>query len=149
VSRSYEPIEELMMSLYINQFLSQIRHVVHLRLGQPKGYDKKNPAPPEVRNLLLSTLPEADLVVKTESQAYIYEFTVWRPHTKLGQLRYYRSLLPATPGYTDLTEADVNMIIVTAQKDDTVESFAKSQGVEVVYFTTPELDQKLSLRRGG
>jgi hypothetical protein len=148
-SRTYEPIEELMMSLYISTFLSQLRHVVHLRLGQPRGFDKQHPAPPETRNLLLSTLPEADLVVKTESQAYIYEFTVWRPHTKLGQLRYYRTLLPSTPGYTDLSEEEVNLIIVTAQNDPQVDAMAKRDGVEVVYFSTPELDRKLAERRGG
>jgi hypothetical protein len=137
------------MSLYRDQFLSQVSTVVHLRLGQPSGYSKEQLAPSDVRNLYLSTLPEADLVTRTDSQAWIYEFTVWRPHIKLGQIRYYRTLLPMTPGYTDLEESAVTLVIVTAQQDPRFDAMAKRDGIEVVYFTTPELETVLATRRGG
>jgi hypothetical protein len=148
MSKQYEPAEELMMSQFIAQELSNFKTHVHLRLGQPKGFSRSVPAPEETRQLHLSTLPEADLVVRTEKTAAIYEFAVWKPATKLGQLLFYQSLLPSTPGFTDIPQDKIDLYLVTGEMDPQLASTADVYKVRVVKFTTPELEATLRDRHG-
>ncbi len=148
MTKEYEPAEELMMSQFIAENLSNFKTFAHLRLGQPAGYSRSVPAPEDVRNLHLPTLPEADLVVRTQTTAAIYEFTVWKPSTKLGQLLFYKSLLPATPGFTDILEGNIQLYLVTGEIDPQLRMTATAYQVRVVHYTTPELEKTLEERHG-
>jgi hypothetical protein len=148
LTKEYEPAEELMMSQFIAQELTNFKTYTHLRLGQPQGFSRSVPAPEATRQLHLSTLPEADLVVRTEKTAAIYEFTVWKPATKLGQLLFYKSLLPSTPGFGDIEEKNIDLYLVTGEPDANLQKMAEGYNVRIVRFTTPELEQTLRDRHG-
>ncbi len=137
------------MSQYIDRRLPRIHSWVHLRLGQPTGFSKENPAPREERQLKLSTLKEADLVTRTTDQAMILEFSVFDPLKKLSQLLGYRDLLPSTPGFEDIGEPAIRLTLVTPHPNGSTIQTAAKYGITVESFTTPEIDQKIAARRGG
>ena len=144
-----EPVEELLLSHYIAAKLQYTDTYTHLRLGQPKGYTKENPAPRDVRQLMLSTLPEADLVVRTSTGVTIYEFGIWRPQTKLGQLLVYQELLTMTPEFFDVDANTIQLVLVQPLEDPQIEKIAQRFGVSYQVFPDPEVLQKIADRRGG
>jgi len=148
-SRTYEPVEELLMSQYIDRVLPRIHTFVHLRLGQPTGFSRENPAPREERQLKLSTLKEADLVTRTLDTATIYEFSVFDPLKKLSQLLGYQDLLPATPGFEDLTAPRIQLKLIAPHPNGSTIQTALKYGIQLDPFTSPEVDQKIAARRGG
>ena len=121
----------------------------HVRLGQPRGTPPGTFASAEERALLISTLPEADLVRRVDGGAEIVEFIVWRPQETIGQILYYRPLLPLTPGYEDLIVEQVALRIVTGLGDPRVADFARGLGMAVEVFRPAWLEQALARRRGG
>jgi hypothetical protein len=149
VAAQNEPVEELLLSHYVAARLQYTDTYTHLRLGQPKGYTLENPAPRDVRQLMLSTLPEADLVVRAPSGATIFEFAIWRPQAKLGQLLIYAELLRATPDFMDLKEEDIHLVLVQPQEDSQIEKIAAKYEVAYDVFPDPEVLQKIADRRGG
>jgi len=143
-----DQIEEGMLARYVGDRLKGIHTFVHLRLGQPRGFSRDNPATRETRALYLSTLPEADLVTRTLDTATIYEFTIWKPSAKLGQLQLYRDLLPETPGFEDIDAAAVKMVLVTGQNDGNITRSANTLGITVEYYLPPDIAAKVAARRG-
>ena len=144
-----EPVEELLLSRYVASRLQHTDTYTHLRLGQPKGYTLENPAPRDVRQLLLSTLPEADLVVRGSGGAEIFEFAIWRPQAKLGQLLIYAELLRATPEFTDLKEENIHLRLVQPLEDHQIARIAAKYQVNYETFPDPEVLEKIAARRGG
>jgi len=142
-------VEELLLSKYVMANLQNRESYAHLRVGQPKGFTYEQPAPQNVRQLYLSTLPEADLVVRDPSSATIYEFGIWRPQTKLGQLLVYKELLRLTPGFRDLKEESIRMVLVQPQEDPVIEAIAKKYQVGYEVFPDPDVLYKIAARRGG
>jgi hypothetical protein len=149
VATQNEPVEELLLSRYIAANLEGLDTYVHLRLGQPRGYTLEKPAPPAVRQLFLSTLPEADLVVKGPTSARIYEFGIWRPQAKLGQLLVYGELLRSTPGFESLQDTDISLYLVQPQEDPQIEEIAHRFDVGYITFPDEDVLQKIAERRGG
>ncbi len=138
------------MSRYIHdRGIDQLDHVVHLRVGQPRGYSRLNPAPEETRRFFLSELKEADLVVRNKTAAAIYEFTVHRPQNKLSQLLLYHQLLPDTPGYMDLDYTNIYLKLVSALEDSDIRKLAQGMSIDYVVFPDPEVLRKIAVRRGG
>ena len=144
-----DQIEEAMLARFIAERLKGVATFVHLRLGQPANYNRENPAPRAVRSLYLSTLAEADLVTHTLDAATIYEFTIWKPTAKLGQLLHYRQLLPATPGFEDVSEDRVKMVLVSGQYVADVAQTARIQGIEFITYLPADIAVKVAERRGG
>jgi len=143
-----DQIEEAMLSRYVSERLKGIATFVHLRLGQPAGYTREKPASREERSLYLSTLSEADLVTRTLDTATIYEFTIWKPTAKLGQLLHYRSLLPDTPGFDDLTADRVKMVLVSGQFSADVVNTGATYGVKFELYLPTDIAAKVAERRG-
>ena len=137
------------MSNYISRRLPPQATFVHLRLGQPAGFTAAFPAPREVRQLKMSTLPEADLVTRTLDSAMIYEFGIWYPNKKLSQLLTYRELLPATPGFEDVLPDKIKLRLVTAQDQAGVGLSASKLGIEYELYPDPQVLEKIAARRGG
>lgn len=144
-----EPVEEELLSMFLAAHPELPNPVTHLRLGQPRGYSGANRAPDDLRRLFLSTLPEADLVTLDTTGATIYEFAIWRPQNKLGQLLIYGKLLPETPGYFGLSEDQVRLVLVNAQADPRIKEIAAEMLVDYELFQPPEILAKVALRRGG
>jgi hypothetical protein len=149
VASQNEPVEELLLSRYVATRLRYTETYTHLRLGQPKGYTLANPAPDNIRQLMLSTLPEADLVVRTPAGVTIYEFGIWRPQAKLGQLLVYAELLRATPGFMNVKQEDIHLTLVQPQEDPEIERIAATYQVSYDVYPDPEVLQKIADRRGG
>jgi len=149
VATQNEQVEELLLSRYVAANLQGMDTFVHLRVGQPRGYTLESPAPPDVRQLYLSTLPEADLVVRGPTSAQIYEFGIWRPQAKLGQLLVYGELLLSTPGFEHLSDVDVTLYLVQPQADPQLDEIANRFNVGYIVFPDPEVLQKIAERRGG
>jgi len=149
VAAQSEPVEELLLSKYIAARLRYTDTYTHLRLGQPRGYTLEKPAPDDIRQLMLSTLPEADLVVRTPGGVTIYEFGIWRPQAKLGQLLVYAELLRATPGFMNVKDTDIHLVLVQPQEDPEIERIAAKYEVGYDVFPDPEVLQKIADRRGG
>jgi len=149
VATQNEPVEELLLSRYIALNLAGAETYVHLRVGQPKGYTKEKPAPPDVRQLYLSTLPEADLVVRGPTSADVYEFGIWRPQAKLGQLLVYGELLQSTPGFEALRDTEIALYLVQPQEDPQLEEIAQRFDVGYIVFPDPDVLAKIAERRGG
>lgn len=145
----YEPIEERMMSDYVATRLAGERTVVHLRLGVPRGLDPRSTDYDRLRRLYMVTLLEADLVTRTAGAATIYEFSVWRPQAKLSQLAVYREELPKTPGYEDLTPAEIRLVLVVAEPSGLTAQLAARFDVQLEVYGPPWLLEKLASRRGG
>lgn len=145
-----DQVEERLMAHYIAaRGISRLDHVTHLRVGQPRGFSRLNPAPEKERNFLLSELKEADLVVRTKTSATIYEFAVWHPLNKISQLEGYRLLLTETPNYMDLEPTDIRLQLVTALDDNVAGKVAIGKGIAYEVFQDPETLQKIADRRGG
>ena len=120
----------------------------HVRLGQARGSPRPGQTPAEHRALMLMTLPEADLVALNGKVATIVEFIVWRPHEAIGQILFYRSLLPATPGYEDVLPENVTLKIVSGLEDLTFRTFANSLGISFEVYRPEWLSSALAARRG-
>ena len=144
-----EPVEEELLSLYLAEHRDLPNPVTHLRLGQPRGFSKSNPAGAQQRRLFLSTLPEADLVTRDRATATIYEFAIWRPQTKVGQLIVYGKLLPETPGYFDLSEDQVELVLVNAEVNSRVKEIAAEMLIDYELFQPKSVLEKVAARRGG
>lgn len=143
-----EPLEERMMSEFVAERFPGIPTSVHLRVGWPNSVDPKQPGALEERQLKLSTLPEADLVVRTEELATIYEFKIRREQEALGKLLLYRELLLSTPGYEDLKEENVALVIVTGREDPRVTAMAAKLGILEIPYRRDWLTKALAERTG-
>jgi len=144
-----KPLEERLMSEYIDDHLRAARAETHVRLGWPKTIVARDAAAVKARSYLVAALLEADLVVRVGARVRIYEFTVWRPTAKVAQLLRYRLELPGTPGYEDVTPADVDLVLVTGLDDPGIRTFAESFGIRVEVYTPAWLERELAKRRGG
>ena len=143
-----EPLEERMMSEFVAERFPGQTTWVHLRVGWPNSVDPQQPGALEERQLKLSTLPEADLVVRNESSAAIYEFKIRREQEALGKLLLYRELLLQTPGYEDLTEDDIVLVIVTGREDPRVTAMAAKLGIQEIPYKKDWLTKALAERTG-
>ena len=144
-----DQIEEEMLATYVMERFKGRIVSPHLRLGQPRGFTRERPAPEELRRLHMSELPEADLVYRDGDKAAIYEFAIWKPSMKLGQLLIYKTLLPSTPGFYDVDPTNVSLVLVNGQRDDQVANAAISYGVGYEIFLPANVARKVAERRGG
>ncbi len=145
----YTHLEERMLGEYVSRFLGGKKVATHVRLGWPRGVDRTAPDAYVMRQMFLSTLVEADLVVRQDPGAVVYEFTVYRPQNKIAQLQLYRKLLPDTPGYEDLTIDRVGMKLVTGLPLESLESIATDAGIAIETYAPAWLLAKVAERRGG
>ncbi len=143
-----EMVEERMMAEWAAANLPPGSYTTHLRLGQPAGTPPGQMATEEERALKKMTLPEADLVERMGPRVTIYEFAVWRPQAKLGQLLFYSTQLPLTPGYEDVDPEEIRLRIVTAVVEPRFREMAGAIGLEVILYRPPWLEGILASRRG-
>lgn len=143
-----DQIEEALLADYVATKVRGKPYDTHLRLGWPPDVDRASPDALRQRNYRLPALPAADLVVREDGGARIYEFSIWRPITKVGQLLGYRILLPETPGYADLRVDAVMMRIVVGVDDYFGTRVAKYYGVELEEYLPPEIAAMITARRG-
>ena len=144
-----DQIEEEMLATYVMQRFPGRVVNPHLRLGQPQGYTRERPAPDETRRLFMSTLPEADLVVRDSNHAFIYEFAIWKPSMKLGQLLIYKTLLPSTPSFYDIDPTNISLVLVNGQNDNQIREAAAAYNVAYEVFLPQNVARKVAERRGG
>lgn len=62
----------------------------------------------------------------------------------IGQLLLYRNLLPHTPEIADIATSPIRSALLCAVEDPAVSMMAKEQGVEVIVFHPPWVDDYLA-----
>src|SRR5712692_5648960 len=144
-----DQIEEEMLATYVMERFKGRIVSPHLRLGQPRGFTRERPAPEELRRLHMSELPEADLVYRDGNHAFIYEFAIWKPSMKLGQLLIYKTLLPSTPSFYDIDPTNISLVLVNGQNDNQIREAAAAYNVAYEVFLPPNVAAKVAARRGG
>lgn len=143
-----EPIEERMLAEWVAANLEPGTYAIHLRLGQPATVPPGETASAEERALHLVSLPTADVVGLEGGDVVVTEFIIWRPQETVGQLLYYASLIPTTPGYAGVAPERIRKRIVTGLTDPRFLAWARSLGIEVVEYRPAWLEKALARRRG-
>ncbi len=88
-------------------------------------------------------------MTRTLDRARVYEFTIWKPSAKIGQLLLYKGLIPATPGFEDLTPDRVDLTLVSGQNSLDVLQFATRSGIQFEFYLPSVVAAKVAERRGG
>jgi len=138
-----------MLAEYAAERLQGVAYATHLRLGMPVGLTRDKPNWRSERQYHLATLPEADLVWRTDEGAVIAEFAVWNPIMKVGQLLLYRALLPSTPGYEDLKRTQITCLLVLGRAYPLAEAEAGRRHIKLDRYAPEWLRAELATRRGG
>ncbi len=143
-----EQIEERMRAEYLATFHPRDPYETNVHLGWPPEVDRNAPDALKKRAEYMVALLKADAVVRIPGGAIVYEFAVWRPQAKVGQLLVYWQLLPQTPGYEDLDYSEIHPVIVIGVDDPHARELAKRVGIEVKEYRPPWLEAALTARRG-
>ena len=141
-----EPIEERMMAEWAAANLTPGTWTSHVDVGRPRELPASALSEAQRSRLAKLLLPQADLVVRTpgSTEATIIEFVVWRPTETLGQLLFYGSRLPLTPGYEDLTA--VHLRIVSGVEQAEFREMAEALGIGLEVYRPAWLLEALAAR---
>lgn len=85
--------------------------------------------------------PEVDALVIAPDKLILIEAKVIRWVDGISKLPLYAALIPDTPELVQYKDRPVVMRLIMPYVQDNMLSVAKRMGVEVVEFTTPEVDQ--------
>lgn len=86
-----------------------------------------------------------DAIVEPPPDLVVIEATMWRATEKIGRLKEYLFLLPATPEYREWAGAPLVPTILTGQHDPVAEVLCRQLGLRYVYRRPEWIDEFLAL----
>jgi len=78
--------------------------------------------------------PYADCIVFLPEKSIVAEAEILNPKNAIGDLLYYRTLIPKTPDYPELLQKPVEYVLVIPYMLKWIKDFAEEQGIIVDLF---------------
>jgi len=85
----------------------------------------------------------ADALVETPDTIYIVEAKVTKASVALGQLLYYKKLLPMSPWYGQLANKPIKLFLLLAVDDPTLRNLAAQDGIETDVYHPTWIDESM------
>lgn len=89
---------------------------------------------PDAFGIMKPTAPKVDAFIHTSPNLTLVEGKIDNESQALGQLLYYRFLVPRTPGYQHVDPMKIGLIIILVRDLPLLEEFAHSLGISVVKY---------------
>src|SRR5437879_808695 len=138
-----------MLAEWVRLNLTTADYRVHPRISGPNWIRDYGALDNPGARALVSTWPEADLIVRWPGRVEVVEFIVHRPQETVGQMLYYLFLLPGSVGYEDVLPDEVSGRIVSGLEAPHFREFVAFLGLAFELYQPPWLLEAIAKRRGG
>jgi hypothetical protein len=98
---------------------------------------------PEAQGYYIVGAKWADALVETENTIYLVEAKVTKASVAIGQLLYYRKLLPMSPWYPLLPRKPIKLFLLLAVDDPTLRRLAEEDGIETDVYKPDWLEEQM------
>lgn len=143
--RDWTPREMRLVSEYIARFFSQYESRIHIHLGSTlPRVGGRFISEPEKR--LIGVFRRwADAVVILPDRLILIEGKILPQPGVISQLNLYAELIPKTPELGEARNLPVEKLLLCAIEDRLITDLAQREGIRVVVFIPPWLDDYLKI----
>lgn len=137
MSRLWQPRETRLLSEWIVKTFPNDKVIYRVRLGQPPGWAKTSidgGAPPEIYKIYQRW---ADAIIITPKELILIEAKIKPDPGVISQINLYEQLLPKTPELQEFMDLPTRKVLLMAQRDLDVEELARTQDIEIQYYSPP------------
>ena len=143
--RQWQAREMRLVVEYLAKNYGRYETRTRVRLGgYPKALDHPDLSEPE-RRALGVWRRWADAIVFMPTKLVLIEAKIRPGPEAIAQLKLYKHLLPKTPELAEHKGKPIELVLLFALEDKVVEQLARQEGIRVVYYKPPWVDEYLEV----